>query len=319
MTSPPALPTAEEVTNAFPGFVGFAPKLVAVNGVNIFCLTDVSAQAQSKPALLLLHGYPQTHVIWHRVAPLLKPHFNIVMSDLRGYGRSSKPSTTVTHEPYCKRVMAQDQVALMQALGHASFYLCGHDRGGRVSHRLALDHPQAVKKLCTLDIAPTLAMYEQTTMDFAKSYWWWFFLIQPAPFPEQLVSASPEVYLKKKIGYGSAGLKPFTEAAYQAYLEAIRDEATFHAMCEDYRAAATIDLEHDRADRDRGHFLSCPVHALWGEYGVVNRCFKPLDEWRKVTHSQYAVTGGTVPGGHYIPEELPERLANELLTFFKSA
>jgi haloacetate dehalogenase len=266
----------------------------------------------SGPPLLLLHGYPQSHVIWHRVAPALAEKFTVVATDLRGYGESSKPQGRADHSNYTKREMARDQVEVMRKLGFSSFYLCGHDRGGRVSHRLAVDFPDAVKKMMLLDIAPTLAMYEQTTMEFAKAYWWWFFLIQPAPFPESMVAGAPETYLKKKIGWGHAGLTPFTDETYAAYLSYVSDAATMHGMCEDYRAAASIDLVHDRADRDSGKKIQCPVHALWGEFGVVNRCFKPLQEWQRVA---VAASGHTVPCGHYIPEEVPARLVAELTQF----
>lgn len=267
----------------------------------------------SGPPLLLLHGYPQSHVIWHRVAPALAEKFTVVATDLRGYGASSKPKGRDDHANYAKREMARDQVVVMKKLGFSSFYLCGHDRGGRVSHRLAVDFPEAVKKMVLLDIAPTLAMYEQTTMEFAKAYWWWFFLIQPTPFPESMVAGAPETYLKKKIGWGHAGLTPFTDETYAAYLSYVSDPATMHGMCEDYRAAASIDLVHDRADRDSGKKIQCPVHALWGEFGVVNRCFKPLQEWQRVA---VAASGHTVPCGHYIPEEVPDILVDELNNFF---
>jgi haloacetate dehalogenase len=209
--------------------------------------------------------------------------------------------------------MAKDQVEVMRQLGFESFDLCGHDRGGRVAHRLAVDHPQAVKKLMLLDISPTLSMYEQTNMEFARAYWWWFWLIQPAPFPESMVAAAPEIYLNKKIGWGHAGLKPFTDETYAAYLSYVSDPATMHAMCEDYRAAASIDLVHDRDDRTAGRKITCPVNLLWGEFGVVNRCFKPLEDWRQVADD---VRGHTVPCGHYIPEEVPDELSREMNTFF---
>jgi haloacetate dehalogenase len=291
------------------------------NGFKHFCLS-VNNHASVEiggviggagPPLLLLHGYPQSHLIWHRVAPRLAEHFTVIATDLRGYGSSSKPTGTPDHATYSKREMANDQVDIMAQLGFKDFYLCGHDRGGRVSHRMAVDHPHAVKKMVLLDIAPTLAMYEQTTMDFAKSYWWWFFLIQPAPFPEAMIAAAPETYLKKKIGHGSAGLTPFTDETYAAYLSYMKDQATVHAMCEDYRAAATIDLQHDRNDRAGGDKIQCPTLALWGEHGVVNRCFRPLDDWKKVAVN---AEGHTVPSGHYIPEEIPDRLFDELMTFF---
>jgi haloacetate dehalogenase len=268
----------------------------------------------SGPPLLLIHGYPQSHLIWHRVAPILGESFTVIATDLRGYGASSKPIGLPDHSNYSKRAMARDQVDVMRKLGFDSFYLCGHDRGGRVAHRLAMDYPAQVKKLVTLDISPTLAMYEQTTMEFARSYWWWFFLIQPTPFPESMVAAAPETYLKKKIGWGHAGLSAFTDETYAAYLSYVSDAATMHAMCEDYRAAATIDLEHDRADRDAGKKIECPMLALWGEHGVINRCFKPLDDWRRVARN---VEGHTVPSGHYIPEEIPALLIQELTAFYE--
>jgi haloacetate dehalogenase len=279
-----------------------------VNGVRIHTLVGGSG-----PPLLLLHGYPQSHLIWHRVAGALATRFTVVATDLRGYGQSSKPPGNPDHANYSKRTMALDQLEVMRQLGFAAFAVCGHDRGARVGHRLAADHPDAVTKLMLLDIAPTLAMYEQTSMEFARSYWWWFWLIQPAPFPETMVAGAPEVYLRKKIGWGHAGLSPFTDEAYAAYLSYVSDPETMHGMCEDYRAAASIDLEHDRADRADGHTIGCPVRVLWGEFGTVNRCFRPLDDWRQVARD---VTGHTLPCGHYIPEEAPEALLREMLSFF---
>jgi len=292
-------------------FPDFTHKRLRANGVEIN--TRVGG---SGPPLLLLHGYPQSHLIWHRVAPALAKQFTVVVTDLRGYGDSEKPAGAADHGNYSKRTMAQDQVEVMAQLGFSSFHLCGHDRGGRVSHRLAVDHPGAVKKLMLLDISPTLTMYEETNMDFARSYWWWFFLIQPAPFPETMIAAAPETYLKKKIGWGHAGLAPFTDETYAAYLSHVSDPATMHGMCEDYRAAAGIDLEHDRADRAAGRRIGCDVRVLWGEFGVVNRCFKPVDDWRAVTQDAYTVTGRTVPCGHYIPEEVPQELMGEMQRFF---
>lgn len=289
-------------------FPGFTPRRLQVNGIHLHTLTGGAG-----PPLLLLHGYPQSHLIWHRVADELARHYTVVITDLRGYGLSDKPPGQADHANYSKRTMAQDQVQAMRQLGYPSFFLCGHDRGARVSHRLAVDHPEAVKKLMLLDISPTLTMYEQTTMDFARSYWWWFWLIQPAPFPESMVAGAPETYLKKKIGWGHAGLTPFTDETYAAYLSYVSDPATMHGMCEDYRAAASIDLEHDRADRDAGRRIACPVNLLWGEFGVVNRCFKPLADWRAVAGD---VRGRALPCGHYIPEEVPRELLDEMKAFF---
>ena len=289
-------------------FPNFTNHQLRVNGIEINTLIGGRG-----PPLLLLHGYPQSHLIWHRVAEELATRFTVVATDLRGYGASEKPVGLPDHSNYSKREMAKDQVAVMRKLGFESFNLCGHDRGARVSHRLAVDYPQAVQRLMLLDISPTLAMYEQTTMEFARAYWWWFFLIQPTPFPESMIAAAPETYLQKKIGWGHAGMSAFTPETYAAYLSYVSDPATMHAMCEDYRAAASIDLEHDRADREAGKKIACPVYVIWGEHGVVNRCFSPIADWQLVAND---VTGRTLPCGHYIPEEAPEALVVEMREFF---
>jgi haloacetate dehalogenase len=289
-------------------FPGFSRDTAKVNGVEIPYLT-----AGDGPPLLLLHGFPQTKAIWHRVAPALARRFTVVMPDLRGYGDASKPVGSPDHSNYSKREMALDQLELMRFLGHGAFSLVGHDRGARVAHRLAADHPEAVTKLMTLDICPTLAMYEQTDMAFASAYWHWFFLIQPAPLPETLIAADPVFFLSQFIGNRSAGLSPFAPEAWQEYERCISDPACVHAMCEDYRAAATIDLAHDRADRDAGSKLSCPIRVLWGMHGVIQRCFQPLEEWRKIANT---VDGHALDCGHYIPEEAPEALVAEIESFF---
>jgi haloacetate dehalogenase len=264
------------------------------------------------PALLLLHGYPQTHVIWHKVAQRLATRFTVVATDLRGYGDSGKPATDARHAPYSKREMARDQVAAMRALGFDRFLLAGHDRGGRVAHRLAVDHPAAVQKLAVLDISPTLAMYEKTDMAFASAYWHWFFLIQKAPIPEAMIGADPGFYLRHKMGDGAAGMKPFAPEAWAEYERCFTPEA-IHASCEDYRAAATIDLEHDRDDRAAGRRVACPLLALWGAHGVVERCFRPLEDWGRVAAD---VRGRALPAGHYLPEEVPDRVVQEFESFF---
>jgi haloacetate dehalogenase len=292
-----------------PLFTDFRSARVDCGGVEIHA---VVGPERDGPALLLLHGYPQTHAIWHKVAPRLARSFNVVAADLRGYGDSAKPPTSPTHEPYSKREMARDQVALMRALGHASFFLAGHDRGGRVAHRLAADHPRSVSRVAVLDIAPTLAMYEQTTEAFARAYWHWFFLIQPAPLPEKMLAADPAFLLRAKMGAGSAGMKPFTPEALAEYQRGFTP-GMIHASCEDYRAAASIDLAHDRADREAGRRVRVPLLALWGAHGVVERCFKPLDEWRRVADD---VRGSALPAGHYLPEEVPELVCEELERFF---
>jgi len=266
----------------------------------------------SGPPLLLLHGHPQTHAIWHRVAPRLAEHFTVVACDLRGYGESSKPQGAPDHANYSKRAMAADMVAVMQSLGFATFRVLAHDRGARVAHRLALDHPQAVERMALLDIAPTLAMYEQTSDTFARAYWHWFFLIQPAPLPERLIEADPAAYVRDVMGKRSAGLAPFDPRALAEYQRCLALPGAAHGICEDYRAAATIDLEHDRIDRDAGNRLALPLMVLWGEQGVVGRCFDPLAEWQRVAAD---VQGGALPCGHYIAEEAPDMLLERVLPF----
>jgi haloacetate dehalogenase len=290
-------------------FPGFTTQDVRVGEVTVHA---VVGPKRDGPAVLLLHGYPQTHAIWHQVAPRLAERFNVVASDLRGYGDSGKPPTTADHSPYSKRAMAADQAGLMRALGHEAFHLAGHDRGARVAHRLAMDHPASVRRLAVLDIAPTLAMYEQTTEAFARAYWHWFFLILPAPVPEKMIGADPAFLLRAKMASGSAGLAPFAPEAWAEYERCFSPEMV-HASCEDYRASATIDLEHDRADRAAGRKLACPVLALWGSNGVIERCFKPMDEWRRVADD---VRGRGLPAGHYLPEEVPELVVEELERFF---
>jgi len=294
----------------------FDPRFVLarrrVNGVEINLRHDTAGDPARGP-LLLLHGFPQTHSIWHRVAPPLSARFRLVMPDLRGYGDSGKPEGLADHSNYSKRAMAADMHALMQSFGFDRYFVCGHDRGGRVAHRLALDQPQAVKRLMLLDISPTLTMYERTTREFAQAYYHWFFLIQPAPLPERLIGADPRFYLNWKIGaWGSPGAGVFDRRALAEYERCFNDPAAIHAMCEDYRAAASIDLEHDRADL--AHRIDCPVHALWGERGVVNRLFTPVTDWQERTRA--TVTGRTTPGGHYIAEENPELLVDEMAAFF---
>jgi haloacetate dehalogenase len=266
----------------------------------------------SGPPLLLLHGFPQTKAIWSQVAPELAKNFTVIAADLRGYGASSKPHGKADHSTYSKRSMAADQHALMKSLGFNQFFLLGHDRGGRVSHRLAMDHPESVLRLMVLDISPTLAMYEKTTMAFAKGYWHWFFLIQPEPIPETMIRENPEFWLKKHMGRHS-GTGIFSADHWAEYLAGASNSESMHAMCEDYRAAASIDLVHDRADRATGSQLTMPMRVLWGEYGLVNQCFKPLDDWMQVASD---VTGEAVPSGHYIPEEVPDQLLAETRKFF---
>jgi len=284
---------------------------VAANGIT---LNARVSDERSKPPLLLLHGHPQTHLIWHRVAPKLAEHFTLVAVDLRGYGDSDKPASdaSVNHAPYSKRVMAQDMVSVMQTLGFARFKVLAHDRGARVTHRMLVDHPAAVERATLLDISPTLAMYEQTNMEFARAYFHWFFLIQREPLPETMIEANPEFFIEKMMGNRHAGLAAFAPEALAEYRRCIHLPGIAHAICEDYRAAATIDLEHDRADRDAGRKVMQPLQVLWGENGVIEKCFKPLEDWSRVAIN---VRGGSVPCGHYIPEEAPEALLAAALPF----
>ncbi len=287
-------------------FAGFEQRRLSVNGIELNC--RVGGQG---PALLLLHGHPQTHVMWHRVAPRLAERFTLVAADLRGYGDSAKPEAGA--EAYSKRTLARDNVELMRRLGHERFAVLAHDRGARVAHRLALDHPAAVEQMMLLDIAPTLAMYRQTDEAFARAYWHWFFLIRPAPLPERLIEADPEGYLKGVMGTRSAGLAPFPPEVLAEYLRCLSLPGTARGICEDYRASAGIDLAHDQADLDAGRRLELPLRLLWGAEGTVGRCFDPLAEWRQVATQ---VSGRALPGGHYLAEELPDLVVEEALAFF---
>jgi haloacetate dehalogenase len=264
------------------------------------------------PPVLLLHGYPQTHAMWHRVAPRLAEDFTVVAVDLRGYGDSSKPFGSEDHATYSKRAMAADGVEVMQSLGLPSFVVVGHDRGGRVGHRMALDHPDRVTKLAVLDIVPTRHVYSTVSKDLATDYYHWFFFIQPYDLPETLIGADPGYYLRKKLGGWGTSLDTFAPEALAEYERCFRDPATVHASCEDYRAAASIDLVHDDADRNEGRKVECPLLALWGGRGVMERLYDVEDVW-----SGYAsdVRGGPLDAGHYLAEERPEETVWELTRF----
>jgi haloacetate dehalogenase len=290
-------------------FPGFTSRRIDTSGASIHCIVGGEG-----PPLLLLHGYPQTHVMWHRVAPALAQRHRVVCADLRGYGDSSRTPSDQTHAAYSKRAMAADMVELMRSLGHDRFALVGHDRGGRVAHRLCLDHPAAVSRVAVLDISPTRTMYERTDFAFATAYYHWFFLIQPFDLPERLIGADPVYYLRRKLGGWGTGLDHFDPHALAEYERCFRDPATIHASCEDYRAAASIDLVHDRASES--HTVECPLLVLWGERGVVHRLFRPLDDWRAVARD---VRGSSLPCGHYLAEELPERTLAELSAFLDEA
>ena len=269
------------------------------------------ARAGVGPPILLLHGHPQTHVVWRKVAPrLVKAGYSVIVPDLRGYGDSDKPDSDPSHMLYSKRVMAADQIALMQHLGHDRFSIVGHDRGGRVAHRLALDFPDAVERMVVLDIAPTLTMYERTDQEFATRYFWWFFLIQPDGLPEKMIATDPEYFLRRHIA-GQVKVEGSVEEDVMAeYLRSYRDPATLHAICEDYRAAASIDLEHDRADQTSR--IQAPLLAIWGEQSVVGEIYDVEATWREKATQ---VTGVALPCGHAIPEEAPTELTARILGF----
>lgn len=290
-------------------FENFKSETINVgDGVSIFAQV-----AGSGPPLLLLHGYPQTHVCWHKIAPELAERFTVVATDLRGYGKSSKPPAVPDHSTYSKRAMASDQVKAMAHLGFKRFHIVGHDRGGRVAHRLVLDHPDCVDRLAVLDIAPTAAMYAATDRVFAEAYYHWFFLIQPADLPERLIGAEPEFYLRRTLASWSKQEGAFSEEAMSAYLSAFASPGAIAAACEDYRAAATIDLQHDEADAHAGRRISQPMLALWGSRGVVGQKFDVPKLWRE--RSDASVKAVPLDCGHFLPEEQPRETLAALVQF----
>ena len=298
------------MSSLFPGFEAF--DILVEPNVSIHGL-----RAGSGPPLLLLHGFPQTHAIWHKVALRLKAQYAVVVMDLRGYGASSKPSAfdggPADHRLYAKSAMAQDCTVVMSRLGYDSFFLCGHDRGGRVAHKLCVDYPTRVKKVIILDICPTKAMYEATDKAFAHAYWHWFFLTQPAPFPEKILTASPEVMAEKCLkGHGR---DIFTEQALGQYVKQFREYDAAHAMCEDYRASMYEDIDEQNADERAGRKVECPLRVLWGRQGVIETKFDALDEWRSQCEN-VDLASCALDCGHYIPEEVPDELLQQLREFF---
>jgi haloacetate dehalogenase len=304
-------------------FAGFDKRQFTIEGVTACARISSQWPAQAdKPVLVLLHGFPQTHAMWHRVAQALKRDYRLVLPDLRGYGDASHAPGLPDHSNYSKRAMAQDVVGLLDQLGVDRFFLCGHDRGGRVAHRLALDFPARVRRLCVLDIAPTLDMYRRTDMEFARAYYHWFHLIQPSPLPEQMIGGCLLPYLHATLGgWGSGGtafIEPKALAEYERCLSLPAARAgdilpAVHTACEDYRASAGIDLVHDQESRDQGLQVRCDMMVLWGERGVVHRMFKPLELWQ--AQCAGVVSGHAVPSGHFIPEELPALTAERLRGF----
>jgi haloacetate dehalogenase len=300
---------------AVPGFEGFEARDFDVGGgVRIHARVSRDAGADvARPPVLLLHGYPQTHVIWHKVAARLATRRRVVCADLRGYGDSSKPAGAADHANYSKRAMAADLVEVMRLLGHERFALVGHDRGGRVAHRLAVDHPRAVEKLCVLDISPTLTMYDRTDFAFAQAYWHWFFLTQPAPLPEAMLGPQAKRFLRAFLAGLGNDLATFAPEALAEYERCWATPEGLHASCEDYRASAGIDLAHDRASDAAGDRVRCAMLVLWGERGVVGRLFDPLADWRAKCDA--AVRGASLRAGHFIPEEVPDALVEALVPF----
>jgi haloacetate dehalogenase len=294
-------------------FEGFEEKRLATAGGDLYARVRGD---HSKPALILLHGFPQTHVMWHRVAQQLKHDYFLVLPDLRGYGDSLKPTGLPDHSNYSKRQMAKDIVDIADALNLNQFYLCGHDRGGRVAHRLALDHVARVRKLCLIDIVPTLDAYEHTNMELARAYYHWYHLIQPAPLPEKMIAGCAREYLHAKLGgWGAGGLEHIERQALAEYEHCFCMPEAIHAACEDYRAAASIDLEHDRQSRSQQQKIGCDTLLLWGERGVVHKLFQPVALWQAQCSAQ--VSGQGLAAGHFVAEELPEATAQCLSDFFR--
>jgi haloacetate dehalogenase len=291
-------------------FDGFTEQVIDAAGVPI----RVRTGGRGTP-VLLLHGYPQTSAMWHRVAPLLAGRHAVVAADLRGYGASGRPPSDGEHTAYAKRAMALDGVRVMEVLGHARFAVVGHDRGGRVAHRMALDHPERVTALAVLDIVPTLHMFEHVDRAMATAYFHWFFLARPEPLPERLIGADPDAWIDSRFAGRHAGGLAFDTDALAEYRAAFRDPAVIHASCEDYRAAATIDLVHDRASRDESRKISVPLLAAWGRHSYVGRSFDVEAVWRAFADD---VTPAPVDADHYLAEEAPDAVAAALAGFLEA-
>ena len=301
-------PAAQSAPLAASFFAGFQERILETDDGPIFYRI-----AGDGPPLLLMHGYPQTSAMWHAVAPELANTYQVICPDLRGYGRSAKPVTDANHTPYSKRAMAGDVLTLMDHLGHARFLIGAHDRGGRVAHRMAADHPDRIIALSTLDIAPTREMYREADSGFAHTYWHWYWLTLPHPFPERLIGADPAYYLLSKCGAGKVGLSPFVRQALDEYLTCFCTPEAIHGACEDYRAAASIDIAHDDADPSK---LPMPLLALWGQDGAIEAHFDCLALWRERATD---VRGWALPGGHYMAEQHPHEVLAAWLPFFAQA
>jgi haloacetate dehalogenase len=291
-------------------FEGFEERRIATKGAKIFVLTGGSGSP-----LLLLHGYPQNHVMWHGVAPILRRHFSLVIPDLRGYGNSQGPRPDSDHLNYSKRVMALDMVELMSALGHERFAVAGHDRGGRVAYRLALDHPDRVVALAVLDIVPTVVVWERMDYSSALGSFHWPFLAQPAPLPERLIGHDPEFFLRQLVNRWAAEREAIDPAALDEYVRHFKKPSVIEATCEDYRAGATVDLEHDRADRERGRKIHCSALVVWSRRYLAAKAASPLEVWRSWAGD---VRELPLDCGHFVAEERTDECAAALLDFFKS-
>jgi haloacetate dehalogenase len=291
-------------------FHGFLAEDVATTGATIRTL-----RAGSGPPLLLLHGYPQTHTMWHKIAGRLAERFSVVLTDLRGYGDSSKPEDGERHANHSFRAMAQDQLEVMRHFGHASFYVGSHDRGARTAHRLCLDHPEAIRKVCFMDIVPTLRMYRDTSMEFSTRYVWWFFLIQQAPLPEHMIAADAEYFLDYQINALNGTPGSITAEALHEYKRCFCTPEAIHGSCEDMRAAAGIDLEMDEADESAGRKIKAPVLVLWAAKNVIGKLWNVLDIWKQ--HANAPVEGRALDSGHFLAEEQPEEVLREFLRFFR--
>jgi haloacetate dehalogenase len=287
-------------------FAGFERKQITANGTTIHL-----KHGGSGPPLLLLHGYPESHLMWHKIAPRLAEDFTVVVPDLRGYGDSGKPPGDPEHRTYSKRVMAQDQAEVMQQLGFDTFFLVGHDRGARVSHRLTLDHPKRVRKLAVLDIIPTHKMFKIVNKAMATATHHWFFLIQPYDYPERLIGAASEYFLRSRFERIENYRAIFPEEVLREYVRCFCDPATIHATCEDYRAGASIDLVYDEEDYGTRQ-VTCPLFALWSAQGYVGRNCDVLEVWREYATD---VRGQALACGHYLPEEMPEETYTALKAF----
>jgi haloacetate dehalogenase len=291
-------------------FAGFATRSIATSGAEIFL-----RHAGRGPAVVLVHGYPQTHAMWHRVAPALAARFTVVCPDLRGYGASARPPSDASHAAYAKRAMALDLVEVMEALGFTRFAVVGHDRGARVAYRLALDHADRVGALGVLDVVPTVETWNRTEMKRAIASFHWQLLAQPEPLPERLIGADPDFFLEWLLHSWAAPGFAFAPEAMEAYRQAFRDPEVIHATCEDYRAGRTTDLAIDEADRSAGRKIACPLLAIWGRAGIPSETEGPLVTWREWASD---VRGFAIDSGHYLPEENPDATAAALLEFFSA-